>query len=87
MVLIPYNLFILTIDYSKNFTTRQLLTIDQMTMFVVKYIVIQINGQVYGSINYAPITNAHILEMSFTTVRVYFCPKFAPRVTSKVKAI
>ena len=56
-------------------------------MFVVKYIVIQINGQVYGSIKYAPITNDHIWEISFATVRVYFRTKFAPRVTSKVKAI
>jgi len=47
----PYNLFILTIVYSKNLTTNKLLTIEQMTMFVVKYIHIQINGYVYGSIN------------------------------------
>jgi len=31
-----YDLFILTIDYSKNFTTRLLLTIGYMSMFVVK---------------------------------------------------
>jgi len=43
----PYNLFILTIDYSKNFTTRLLLTIELMVLIVVKSIVIPINGQVY----------------------------------------
>jgi len=48
----PYNLFILTIDYSKNFTTNKVLTIGHMSMFVVKSIVIQINGLAYGSINY-----------------------------------
>jgi len=44
----PYNLFILTIDYSKNFTTVKLLTVtvEHMAMFVVKYIHIQINGHV-----------------------------------------
>jgi len=47
----PYNLFILTIDYSKNFTTNKVLTIGHMSMFVVKSIVIQINGLAYGSIN------------------------------------
>jgi len=41
----PYNLFILTIDYSKNFTTNKVLTIGHMSMFVVKSIVIQITGQ------------------------------------------
>jgi len=45
----PYNLFIITIDYSKNFTTRWLLTIGHMAMFVVKSIVIQIIGLGYGS--------------------------------------
>jgi len=30
----------------------QLLTIEHMTMFVVKSIFIQIDGQVYGSINF-----------------------------------
>jgi len=35
----PYNLFSLTIDYSKNFTTNKLLTIGHMPMFVVKSIV------------------------------------------------
>ena len=40
----PYNLFFLTIDYSKNFTTNKVLTIGHMSMFVVKSIVIQING-------------------------------------------
>ena len=47
----PYNLLILTIDYSKNLTTSKLLSIGHMTMFVVKSIVIQIIGQGYGSIN------------------------------------
>jgi len=47
----PYNLFILTIDYSKNFTTNKVLTIGRMSMFVVKSIVIQINSLAYGSIN------------------------------------
>ena len=36
----PYNLFILSIDYSKNFTTNKVLTIGHMSMFVVKSIVI-----------------------------------------------
>jgi len=46
-----YNLFILTIDYSsKNFTTISLLAIERMAIFVVKSIVIQMNGQGYGSI-------------------------------------
>jgi len=48
----PYNLFIITIDYSKNFTTRWLLTIGHMSMFVVKSIVIQIISLGYGSINW-----------------------------------
>ena len=48
----PYNLFILTKDYSKNFTTNTVLKIGHMSMFVVKSIVIQINGLVYGSINH-----------------------------------
>ena len=47
----PYNLFILTIDYSNDFTTGQLLTIEHIAMFVVKSIVIQINDQVCGSIS------------------------------------
>jgi len=42
----PYNLFVLTIDYSKILTTRQLPTIGHMTMFVVISIRIQIHGQV-----------------------------------------
>ena len=50
----PNNLFIFTIDNSKNFTTRLLLTIEHMAIFVVKSIVFQINGQVYGTINGAP---------------------------------
>ena len=36
-----YNLLILTIDYSKNFTTNKVLTIEHMSMFVVKSIVIK----------------------------------------------
>jgi len=39
-------MFILTIDYSNNFTTNKVLTIEHMAMFVVKSIHIQINGQV-----------------------------------------
>jgi len=46
----PHNLFILAIYNSKNFTTRWFLAIEHMAMFVVKSAVIQINGQVYGSI-------------------------------------
>ena len=42
----PYNLFILTIVYSKNIPTSFLRTIERMTMFVVKSIHIQINSQV-----------------------------------------
>jgi len=48
----PYNLVISTIHYSTHFTTIELVTIEHMVMFVVISIVIQINGQVYGSINY-----------------------------------
>jgi len=47
----PYNMFISTIYYSKNLTTKKVLTIGHMPMFVVKSIVIQINGLTYGSIN------------------------------------
>jgi len=46
-----YNLFIFTIDYSQNFTTRYFLAIEHVAMFEVKSIVIQIIGQVYGSVN------------------------------------
>ena len=35
----------LTVDYSKNFTTILFLTTGHMVMFVVKSIVILINGQ------------------------------------------
>jgi len=45
------NLFILTIDYSTSFTTSKLLTIGHMPLFVVKSIVIQINGLGCVSIN------------------------------------
>jgi len=48
----PYNLFILTVYNSKNLTTRELLTIEHIAMFEVKSFYMQINGQVYGSINY-----------------------------------
>jgi len=41
-----YNLFILTINYSKNFTTMYLLTKEHMAMFVVVSNHNQINGQV-----------------------------------------
>ena len=47
----PHNLFILTIEYSKNFTTNKVLTTGHMSMFVVKSIVILINGLAYGYIN------------------------------------
>jgi len=47
----PYNLLTLTIEYSYNFTTWQLVTICHMSMFVVKFIGIQINGLGNGSIN------------------------------------
>ena len=48
-----FNLFILTIDYSTNFTTSLLLIviIEHMARFVVKSIVIEINGLGYGLIN------------------------------------
>ena len=46
-----YNVLILTISYDINFTTSWLLKIRYMTICVVKCIVIQINGQYYGSIN------------------------------------
>jgi len=54
-----YNLFILTKDYRTNFTTRLLPTTGHMSMFVVKSIVIQINGHSYGSINYRPQQTSH----------------------------
>ena len=47
----PYNLFIVTIHNSKNFTTRRLLIIGHIPMYVVKSVVIQINGHGYGFIN------------------------------------
>jgi len=46
----PYILFILTIDYSKNFTTNKVLTIVHMSMFVVTSIVLHSNCLAYGSI-------------------------------------
>jgi len=49
----PYNLLILTNDYSKTLTTMKMLPLGCMTMFVVTSILIQINGQrqSLGSIN------------------------------------
>jgi len=52
----PYNLFTLSLYYSKNSTTSWLLSIGHRPMFVVKSIVIQINAMGYGSINYAGIS-------------------------------
>ena len=49
----PYNLFIFTIDDSKNFTTTYVQTVEHMAMCVIKSIVIQTNGQVYWPINSA----------------------------------
>jgi len=48
----PYHLFILTItkDYSKDSTTKKVLIIECMVMFVVKSFVIEINPKAYGSI-------------------------------------
>jgi len=42
----PYNLFIFTIDYSWNFTTRSLLSLEHVAMFVVNCVVLQIIGLV-----------------------------------------
>jgi len=39
----PYNPYVLTIYYSKNLTTVQMLIIEHMAMFVVKSIHIQMN--------------------------------------------
>jgi len=39
----PYNLSILTIYYSMNFKTNKVLTVGHTSMFVVKFIVIEIN--------------------------------------------
>jgi len=51
----PYNLFILTIVYSKNLPTSYLRTIEHMTIFVVKSIHIQIISQVMDlSIEHRP---------------------------------
>jgi len=47
----PYNSFNLKQDLCKNFTSKTLLTILHMTMFVGTSIVIKINTQVYESIN------------------------------------
>ena len=47
----PYKLFILTIDYSKNFATMQSLTIEHMAMFVVKSIHIQMKWSGYGPVS------------------------------------
>jgi len=48
----PYKLLILTLAYSKNFTTIESLTIRHMAMFVVESINIQINSHGNGSINW-----------------------------------
>ena len=45
-----HNSLIWTIDYIETFTTRYLVMIGHMAMFVVTSIVIQINGQCYGNI-------------------------------------
>jgi len=42
----PYNLFIFKLVKSKNFTTSLLQTTENLAMVVVKYIHIQISGQV-----------------------------------------
>ena len=50
----PYKLFILTIDYSKKFTTTELLTIEHMVIIVVKSIYIPINvSKELGMTSYA----------------------------------
>ena len=59
----PYNISILTNDYSNNFTTRQLLTTWHVAMCVVKFSVIQIYGHVYGSINLKTVSiRVHIVQ-------------------------
>jgi len=63
----PYNLFILTIDYSTNFTTNKVLTIGHMSMFVVKSIVIQITGLAYGSINGPQSYRSHFRYITLST--------------------
>jgi len=42
----PYILFIATTDYSKNFTTMQLLIIEHIAIYVVKSIHIQNNSKI-----------------------------------------
>ena len=76
----PYNLFILTKDYSKNFTTNKVLTIGHMLMFVVKSINIQINGLAYGSINCRVIlhTNKRAVYYPSTRQKGYFQNQFLP---------
>jgi len=72
----PYNLFILTKYYSKNFTTNKLLAIGHMPMFVVKSIVIQINGLAYGSINYVVIYTRYlklVYVILYDTTYNYLC--------------
>ena len=61
----PYYLFFLTIDYSKNFTTNKVLAIGHMSMFVVKSIVIQINGLAYEFINYVLPSQGDSFKYSF----------------------
>ena len=44
-------MFIVIIAYSRDFTTKWLLTTEHMAIFAVKFIVVQINGHFDGSIN------------------------------------
>jgi len=48
---ILYNPLILTKDYSKTFTARLWQIIEHMAMFIGKSIVIQLDGQGFGSIS------------------------------------
>jgi len=61
----PYNLFILTIVYSKNLPTSYLRTIEHMTIFVVKNIHIQINSQVMD----LSITSTGLSTINLSTAR------------------
>jgi len=67
----PYNMFNITIDYSKNFTTSYLLTIGHMSMFVVKSTVIYISGFGYGSIN---MIRAGTIRSSALSIRIRYGP-------------
>jgi len=61
-------MFILTIDYSKNFTTTSLPTIAHMVMLVVKFNHIQIYGQVMDLSNdwQLEVRNIHRLDFEGT---------------------